>query len=207
MSPSRLEAFSDGVLAIIITIMVLELRVPELAEIGALRDMVPIFLSYLLSFFMVAIYWVNHHHMIKMVKTVNAELLWSNINLLFWISFFPFGTAYLGEHKLTTLSVALYAVVSFMAAAAFFWLRRSIMDTHKGNKDIQEINRQLEAKNFLAIAIYLLAVVVAFFSPVLSIILVVFPGVMYIIPEKRVERVLVAEHIRTLESQEVASRM
>ncbi|MEQ1823809.1 MAG: TMEM175 family protein [Fimbriimonadaceae bacterium] len=207
MSPTRLEAFSDGVLAIIITIMVLEIRPPEQASLAALGALSPILLGYLLSFFMVAIYWVNHHHMVKMVKSVTAEMLWSNINLLFWISLFPFGTAYLGSHRLSPISTLLYSAISFAGAVSFFWLRRTIMKAHRGNHEFALLNKQLELKNLLAIIIYLLAMACSYASPLLSIILVIVPGLMYFVPEKRVERVLIAEHNRKLESQEVASRL
>jgi uncharacterized membrane protein len=207
MSPSRLEAFSDGVLAIIITIMVLEFRPPEDASLSALANLTPLFLSYALSFFMVAIYWVNHHHMIKLVKAVTAEMLWSNINLLFWISFFPFGTAYLGDHHLTPIAMLLYSGISFAAGMSFFWLRRTIMKAHNGNHELVRLNRQLELKNLLAVLIYLMAMATSYASPTLAMILVLVPGIMYFIPERRVEHALVAEQNRKLESQEVASRM
>src|SRR5512138_3917064 len=125
MSKNRLEAFSDGVLAIIITIMVLELKVPRGVELSALKPLLPVFLSYVLSFVYIGIYWNNHHHMLHATKLVSGGILWANLHLLFWLSLFPFATAWMGENHVAPIPTALYGLVLFMAAVAYYLLQRS----------------------------------------------------------------------------------
>src|SRR5262249_17494013 len=130
MKPNRLEAFSDGVIAIIITIMVLELKVPHAPNLSALKGLVPVFLSYLLSYLMVAIYWVNHHHLIHLVQKVDGTILWANMNLLFWLSLMPWVTGYLGENYTASLAALLYSLDALMCAMAFYFLQSTIWCRH-----------------------------------------------------------------------------
>lgn len=167
MNKSRLEAFSDGVLAIIITIMVLELKVPHGDTFAVLRPLLPVFLSYFLSFVYVAIYWNNHHHLFQIVKQVNGATLWANVHLLFWLSLVPFVTAWSGENHFSMMPVALYGVVLFMAAIAYFILTRTLLATHGKNSDL---GRALgnDFKGRISAVIYAVAIPLAFWSPVVA---------------------------------------
>jgi len=187
MKTTRLEAFSDGVLAIIITIMVLELKPPHDPTLGALANLWPTFFAYALSFVMVAIYWVNHHHLIHLVTDVNAVVLWANINLLFWLSLFPWATAYMGQNHMLPFPVALYAAVAVLAAVAFSILRAVIMRQNDGPK-FATIGKLMWKKNVSAIAIYSGAVLAAFFYVPLALVLIALPAAMYFFPEKRIEK-------------------
>ncbi|MEY2878679.1 MAG: hypothetical protein RLZZ15_1059 [Verrucomicrobiota bacterium] len=188
MKSTRLEAFSDGVIAIIITIMVLELKVPRAASLAALRDMWPLFFSYALSFLTVAIYWVNHHHLIHLVKRVNPGVMWANMNLLFWLSLVPFTTAYLGEHHASRLAVAAYGAVATACAISYYVLRHAIACQTHTEEHVSELHRRMLRKNRLAIAIYTGAVAVAYVSPLLALALIMAPAVMYFVPDRQVEK-------------------
>ncbi len=188
MKATRLEAFSDGVIAIIITIMVLELKVPHDPDPAALLKLLPVFLSYVLSFLMVAIYWVNHHHLIHLARKVDAKILWANMNLLFWLSLFPAVTAYLGENHATPLASCLYATVALASGASFYLLRASIACHHLGIPHLAEIHRRLGRKNMTALALYMASVVTAWLCVPLSLLLVTLPAFMYFLPDKNVEQ-------------------
>ncbi|MEY4730199.1 MAG: hypothetical protein RL020_1357 [Pseudomonadota bacterium] len=186
MGTNRLEAFSDGVIAIIITIMVLEMKVPHDASVDALLKLWPVFVSYALSFLIVAIYWVNHHHLLHMLKRVNAKVLWLNNLLLFCMSLMPFVTGYMGENHFTPLSVSIYSGVAFAAALSFLFLRRAIEHSH-GNI-AQDLREHTHRKNMISLSIYLAAIIAAWFWVPLALALLVLPAIMYFLPDKRAEQ-------------------
>src|SRR2546428_12680223 len=159
MRTNRIEAFSDGVIAILITIMVLELKAPHDPTPASLAKMWPTFFAYVLSFIIIAIYWVNHHHLIHLVTRVDSVILWGNINLLFWISLIPWVTVYLGDNHALPFPVALYAAVSVAGAISFFLLRASIArhHDHHHEPEFQRLNKNMTRKNLIALLIYLAA--------------------------------------------------
>ncbi len=186
MQRNRLEAFSDGVLAIIITIMVLEFKVPNGTDWEALSPVLPKFLSYILSFIYVGIYWNNHHHMMHTVEKVNGGILWANLHLLFWLSLVPFVTGWLGENHFAELPLAMYGGVLLMAAIAYYILQNKILSV-KGKNSLL---RQAIGKDFKGKAspiFYSVAIIFSFFIPWISIILYVFVALMWLIPDKRIE--------------------
>jgi uncharacterized membrane protein len=186
---SRIEAFSDGVIAILITIMVLELKVPHEEGLDALRPLLPVFLSYVLSFVYVGIYWNNHHHMFQAVERVNGRVLWANLHLLFWLSLFPFTTGWASETHFTAIAVALYGVNLFMAGLAYWILALSLMNIHP--KD-SALNKALSSnlKEMLSMVIYAVAIGVAFFQPWVSIGLYTVVALTWLIPDMRFERLM-----------------
>lgn len=167
--------------------MVLELKAPHEATLEALLKLWPIFLSYLLSFIIVAIYWVNHHHLFHLAKKADGYMLWANMGLLFWMSFIPFVTAYLGETHGNQLSVFLYASVKLLCSLFYYLLRLSIVAHHRTDTAFLKLHQAMQHKNFLAIAIYISAVVCSFFSITTALILLTLPAVMYFLPDKKVE--------------------
>jgi uncharacterized membrane protein len=189
MGKGRLEAFSDGVIAIIITIMVLELKVPHGDDPAALRPLIPIFLSYVLSFVNVGIYWNNHHHLLQAVRHVNGRTLWANLHLLFWLSLFPFATAWMGENHFAALPVALYGVVLLLAAIAYFILTRTLISQHgKDSALATALGRDLKGK--ISVVIYAVAIPLAFVKPWFACALYVLVAVMWLIPDRRIEKTL-----------------
>ena len=189
MEKNRLEAFSDGVIAIIITIMVLELKVPHAAELADLKELVPVFLSYVLSFIYVGIYWNNHHHMFHSTRKVTGGILWTNLHLLFWLSLFPFTTAWVGENHLAATPVAVYGFVLLMAALAYYLLQRAII-RQQGRDSLLAAAVGKDWKGKLSPALYLAAIPLAFLSPWIASGLYVLVAVMWFIPDRRIERVL-----------------
>jgi uncharacterized membrane protein len=189
MGTQRLEAFSDGVLAIIITIMVLELRVPHATGFQALRPLFPVFLSYVLSFVYVGIYWNNHHHMLHVTERVDGGILWANLHLLFWLSLVPFVTAWMGENHFVSLPMALYGFVLLMAAVAYMILQRAII-ARQGTGSMLEraVGRDLKGK--LSPVVYILAIVVSFIRPWVAGALYVLVALVWLIPDRRIERTL-----------------
>jgi uncharacterized membrane protein len=189
MSKGRLEAFSDGVLAIIITIMVLELKVPHGADVAALRPLFPVFLSYLLSFIYIGIYWNNHHHMLHAATKVTGGILWANLHLLFWLSLVPFVTAWMGENHFAATPVALYGVVLFMAGCAYFILAQTLAAHHgKDSKLARALGK--DVKGITSVVIYAVAIAVASSSPAVAGGLYVVVALMWLVPDRRIERVL-----------------
>ena len=189
MGKDRLAAFSDGAIAIIITIMVLELKVPHGADWAALKSLAPSLVAYVLSFVYLAIYWNNHHHMLHTVTRVDGLILWANSHLLFWLSLIPAATAWMGENFLSPLPTAIYGATLLMPAIAYFLLERAIV--HQQGRDsvlASAIGRDLKGK--LSPLLYAAAIVLAFVSPWLSIALYVLVAVMWLIPDRRIERVL-----------------
>lgn len=189
MGKTRLEAFSDGVIAIIITIMVLELKVPHAADLAALRPIIPVFLSYVLSFIYVGIYWNNHHHLLQAVRYINGYVLWANLHLLFWLSLIPFVTAWMGENYLATLPVALYGIVLFCAAIAYFILTR-VLITYHGKDSPLAIALGRDFKGKISMMCYALAIVIAFVNSWFSCALYVLVAIMWLIPDRRIEKTL-----------------
>jgi len=189
MEKNRLEAFSDGVLAIIITIMVLELKVPHGEDFPALAPLLPVFLSYVLSFIYVGIYWNNHHHMFQSTKNVSGGILWANLHLLFWLSLFPFSTAWIGENHLAALPTAAYGVVLLMAAIAYYVLQQTII-ARQGRDSLLKSALGSDWKGRLSPALYLAAIPLAFVSPWIATGLYTFVALMWLVPDRRIERVL-----------------
>jgi uncharacterized membrane protein len=188
MEKNRLEAFSDGVLAIIITIMVLELKAPHGEDFQALAPLLPVFLSYLLSFIYVGIYW-NNHHMFQSTKNVSGGILWANLHLLFWLSLFPFSTAWIGENHLASLPTAAYGVVLLMAAIAYYVLQQTII-ARQGRDSLLKSALGSDWKGKLSPALYLAAIPLAFVSPWIATGLYTFVALMWLVPDRRIERVL-----------------
>lgn len=190
MEKNRLEAFSDGVLAIIITIMVLDLKVPHATELTDLKPVLPVFLSYVLSFIYVGIYWNNHHHMFHSTRYVTGGILWANLHLLFWLSLFPFTTAWMGENHLASTPAAVYGFVLLMAAMAFYILQRAII-AQQGPHSLLKTAIGKDWKGKLSLVCYFSAIPLAFVDPWIASGLYVFVALMWLVPDRRIERVLV----------------
>lgn len=186
MTSGRLEAFSDGVIAIIITIMVLELHPPPGADISALQPLMPAFLTYLLSFIYLAIYWNNHHHMLKLSERVNGAVLWANMHLLFWLSLIPFATGWMGRNHCAPLPTALYGVSLLMPALAWRLLQGAIV-AHQGPGSRLAVALGTDIKGLLSPLLYLAGIVVAFFTPWLAVALYVVVALMWLVPDRRFE--------------------
>ena len=189
MKKGRLEAFSDGVLAIIITIMVLELKVPHNGDFEALKPLLPVFLSYLGSFVYLAIYWNNHHHLMQIVTNVNGKILWANLNLLFWLSLFPFVTGWMGENSFGKNPVALYGIVLLLAAIAFKILVYNIIKS-EGKGSIAEKSIGKDRKGSISILMYIIGVLISFKYPIVSIGLYILVAIIWLIPDSRIEKKL-----------------
>jgi len=189
MEKNRLEAFSDGVLAIIITIMVLEMKVPHGSSIDALKPMLPVFLTYVLSFIYVGIYWNNHHHLLKATRKVTGAIMWANLHLLFWISLFPFVTGWMGENHLTPGPTAMYGSVMLMAAIAYYVLQNVIIRSEGyDSKLAHALGADLKGK--ASLIMYALGVITALFAPWLAASLYVLVAFIWLIPDRRLERVI-----------------
>jgi uncharacterized membrane protein len=191
MTPSRLEAFSDGVLAIIITIMVLELRVPHQTSVAALAPLVPTFLSYVLSFVNLGIYWNNHHHMLHVTRRVDGAILWANLHLLFWLSLVPFTTAWMGENHFAAVPTAVYGGVLLLAAIAYWILQRTIMAS-QGPASVLATAVGGDLKGKLSPLLYAVAIPLAFIRPWIADAIYVAVALMWLVPDRRIERVIAA---------------
>jgi uncharacterized membrane protein len=189
MQKGRLEAFSDGVIAILITIMVLELKVPHQDTLDALRPLFPVILSYILSFIYLAIYWNNHHHLFQVVHHVNGSILWANLHLLFWLSLIPFVTAWTGENHFSALPVACYGVVMLCAAIAYLILTITLI-AHHGKDSTLAIAIGRDFKGKLSIAIYATAILLAFINSFAAFSLYVVVAIIWLIPDRRIERAI-----------------
>jgi uncharacterized membrane protein len=189
MGKGRLEAFSDGVIAIIITIMVLELKVPHDASITALAPLIPVFLSYVLSFVYVGIYWNNHHHMLHVSKNVTGSILWANLHLLFWLSLFPFATGWMGENHFAAAPSAFYGVVLLMAAVAY-WILQQLIIASQGHDSLLKRAVGSDWKGKLSPLIYAIAIATAFWSQALSQGLYVLVALIWLVPDRRIENIL-----------------
>jgi len=190
MNTSRIEAFSDGVIAIIITIMVLELKVPHGADLTALMPLIPKFMSYVLSFLYVGIYWNNHHHMLHTTRQVTGSILWANLNLLFWLSMFPIVTDWVGENPAASVPTACYGIVLMLAAVAYWLLQRMII-AMQGAQSLLKRAVGHDWKGKISPALYALGIGVAFWSPRSSQALYLFVALLWFIPDRRIENALV----------------
>ena len=189
MTKGRLEAFSDGVLAIIITIMVLELKVPHEPTFEALGDLLPVFVSYVLSFVLIGTYWNNHHHMLQAAKVINGRVLWANLLLLFWLSLFPFATAWMGENNFAAVPTAIYGVVQVLAAVSYTVLAQVLVRVPGQPPALaEELGRDIKGR--LSLASYLVAIPVALVAPLVG--LAIYFGVvaLWFVPDRRMERAI-----------------
>lgn len=189
MGKGRLEAFSDGVIAIIITIMVLEIKVPHETNWEALRPLLPIFLSYVLSFLYVGIYWNNHHHLLHVVRHINGSVLWANLHLLFWLSLIPFVTGWMGENHFSALPVAFYGAVLLLAATAYYILTRVLLAAHDRDSTLAAALHQ-GFKEKISVLLYAVAIPLALLTPYLSCALYFLVAILWLIPDRRIERTL-----------------
>ncbi|SRR5216683_1608278 len=189
MGKGRLEAFSDGVVAIIITIMVLELKTPHGSDLAALQQLVPVFLSYLLSFVYIGIYWNNHHHLFQASKHVNGRILWANLHLLFWLSLVPFVTNWMGESSFAALPVAIYGVVLLLAGCAYTLLTRVLVSRH-GKESTLATAVGADRKGMASLVLYALAIPIAFVDPRIACAIYTIVAMIWLIPDRRIERLL-----------------
>jgi uncharacterized membrane protein len=196
MHKGRLEAFSDGIIAILITIMVLELKVPHQDNLDALRPLLPVILSYILSFIYLAIYWNNHHHLFQVVHHVNGNILWANLHLLFWLSLVPFVTAWTGENHFSALPVAFYGLVLLCAAIAYLILTTALI-AHHGKDSTLAIAIGRDFKGKLSIAIYATAILLAFINSFVAFSLYIVVAIIWLIPDRRIERAIRSRSDRT----------
>jgi uncharacterized membrane protein len=192
VSKSRLEAFSDGVLAIIITIMVLELHIPHGGEMGALRPILPILLTYLLSFVYIGIYWNNHHHLLHATRQVRGSVLWANLHLLFWLSLLPFATGWMGASGFAPDPTALYGMVLLMSGIAYWILVRTII---AGEGEISLVRKAVGAdrKGFVSVVMYAIAIPSGLFAPWIAHLIYILVALMWLVPDRRIEKVLASE--------------
>jgi uncharacterized membrane protein len=189
MNKNRMEAFSDGVLAIIITIMVLEMKVPHGTDFAALRPLLPVFLTYVLSFIYLGIYWNNHHHMLHATQHVSGAILWANLHLLFWLSLFPFVTGWMGENHFAAMPTALYGVVLLMAAVAYWILQQAIIVRH-GRESVLAKAVGSDFKGKISPVLYVIAIFAAFFAPWVAGAIYILVAAMWLVPDRRIERTL-----------------
>jgi uncharacterized membrane protein len=189
MTKGRLEAFSDGVIAVIITIMVLELKVPHDASWSALAPVAPVFLTYLLSFVFIGIYWSNHHHLLQAVQHINGKVLWANLHLLFWLSLTPFVTGWMGENRFAAVPAAMYGVVLLFAAIAYFILARALLSIHAPDS-VLATALGADFKGKISMVIYLLAIPLAFVRSWLACGLYILVAVMWLVPDRRIEKTI-----------------
>jgi uncharacterized membrane protein len=187
MGKSRLEAFSDGVLAIVLTIMVLELKVPHEISFEALLKLWPIFLSYLLSFVYIGIYWNNHHHMLHTCQKVTGSILWANLNLLFWLSLVPFSTGWLGENHFASAPTLLYGVILFLAGVSYWILQQTIIRSQGPNSLLKKAVGK-DFKGYSSQGLYILAIAISFWAPYVSLAIYTSIALWWIIPDRRIEK-------------------
>ncbi|MDG5491585.1 TMEM175 family protein [Psychroserpens sp. SPM9] len=191
MKTGRLEAFSDGVLAIVITIMVLEMKAPEDTTFNGLLTVAPVFISYLISFIYLGIYWNNHHHLMQVTKKVNGKILWANLHLLFWLSLIPFITSWVGEHGhyYEALPVATYGFVLLMCAIAYFILESVLKKHHDDNYALKKLTTS-KVKDYLSLGLYLIALPLAYVNTWCSVVCYVLVAIIWIMPEKKLEELM-----------------
>ncbi len=190
MNKTRLETFSDGVLAIIITIMVLDIRIPHNADWSSLKEIYPYFMGYALSFVFVGIYWGNHHHLFHTFQNVNAGIIWSNLNLLFWLSLVPIATRWMGENHFAKNPVIFYAALLFMCGIAFAILQNCIQRVNRNNELLNRAFQRVMRKSIFSVICYILAIAAAYYNTLFSGLLFVLVSISWIIPDKNIERAL-----------------
>ncbi len=189
MNKTRLEAFSDGVLAIIITIMVLEMKTPDGTDFKSLLKLFPVFISYVLSFIYVGIYWNNHHHMMHTVKKVTGGILWANLHLLFWLSLVPFATAWIGEHHFAAFPMLFYGFILLMCGVSYNILQSIIIKTH-GNDSLlfKAVGKDIKGK--ISVVLYIIAILSTYYHELISAVIYILVALMWLIPDKRIEKLL-----------------
>lgn len=192
MGKGRLEAFSDGVLAIIITIMVLEMKVPHGDSLASLKPLLPVFMSYILSFVYIGIYWNNHHHMLHVTRQVNGRALWANIHLLFWLSLVPFVTGWMGENNFAKLPVTLYGFVLMMAGVAYYILAHTLAGLHGKDSTLAKALGK-DRKGILSVVLYAIGIALCFINPWLGFFIYVCVAVIWFVPDTRIEKILAAD--------------
>jgi uncharacterized membrane protein len=203
MTTGRMEAFSDGVIAIIITIMVLEMKIPHGSSLSALEPVLPVFLGYVLSFLYVGIYWNNHHHMLHACNAVTGGILWANLHLLFWLSLFPFTAGWMGENHFTALPTALYGLVLLMAGIAYVLLQQTIIRAQGPDSLLKKaIGRDWKGK--LSPLLYVLAIFITFRSPSIAQAILLAAALIWLIPDRRIEKSLAVERVQGSKSDETA---
>lgn len=191
MNKTRLEAFSDGVIAIIITIMVLEIKVPESTDWEEIKSLIPKGISYILSFLFVAIYWGNHHHLLDTAKKITSFIIWANMNLLFWLSLIPFATAWIGENHFEKITVAVYAIIALACGIAYSILQYAIEKSYLHNSQLKTIIKKQKSKGIISIIAYVSAIPIALYiNPILSISIFFVISIIWIIPDKNIEKAL-----------------
>jgi uncharacterized membrane protein len=193
MGKGRVEAFSDGVLAIIITVMLLEIKIPHSNELSSLKPLIPVFMSYILSFIYVGIYWNNHHHLMHTVQHVNGKVLWANTHLLFWLSLIPFATGWMGENNFPKWAVVLYGAILLMCGAAYSILAQTLIKLHGKNSTIATAIGS-DTKGKLSLALYISAIALSFINPWIGLAIYAFVAAMWVIPDKRIEKKLMQQH-------------
>ncbi len=187
LKSNRLEAFSDGVLAIIITIMVLEFKIPKTTELSSLAPMLPVFVSYILSFITIAIYWNNHHHLFSAVETINGKVMWANMMLLFWLSLLPFATAWMGENNFTKWPVFVYGLIVICCGLSYFLLTKALMKIHD-NESALVLAITKNKKEQFTILIYLCGIGACFFNPFIALGIYFIATLLWFIPDRRIEQ-------------------
>lgn len=190
MTKSRLEAFSDGVIAIIITIMVLELKIPHDASWHTLIELWPVFLCYIVSFTYLGIYWVNHHHLLHTIQEVRGGILWANLHLLFWLSLMPFATAWMGENHFERNTVIVYAMVANLCGLGYYILLMIIKISNRGNVAMLDVFRKQSKKGMLSVVFNTLAIPAAFIYPALSGAMIILVAIMWLVPDKNIEKTM-----------------
>ena len=190
MNKTRLEAFSDGVLAIIITIMVLELKIPHGSDWKELRELIPTFISYGLSFSYIGIYWGNHHHLLHSVKHVTSGMMLANLNLLFWLSLVPFSTAWMGENHFDTNTVALYGMVLLLCGTGYYILQQVVERNSKDSEALKEAFKMSDRKGMISLVLYIASIPLAYVNPYISFAIFIGTSIMWLIPDKNIEKAL-----------------
>lgn len=190
MEKNRLEAFSDGVLAIIITIMVLELKVPHGGDWATLKPLLPVFVSYVMSFMFIGVYWGNHHHLLHVVKRVSSSIMLANLHLLFWLSLVPFATGWMGENHFEPFTVAMYGGLMLMCGFSYDLLRRAIENCNSDNARLTEVMRKQATKGWISLAAYASGIPLAYFMPAISVAIFFVVSIMWLIPDKNIERIM-----------------
>ena len=190
MNKNRLEAFSDGVIAIIITIMVLEIKTPHDTSWMALREQLPVFLSYLLSFVFIGIYWGNHHHLISVLNHVNAAIIWANLNLLFWLSLIPFATGWMGENEFAQNTVVLYAILLLICGISFTILQVCVEKLTKNNPNLVLAFSRVAQKGIFSLISYSIAIILAYYNTLFSAIIFCVVAIRWLIPDKNIEKAI-----------------
>lgn len=188
MTKTRVEAFSDGVIAIIITIMVLEMKVPHEASWAALEKLWPVFVSYVFSFLMLGIYWGNHHHLIHSIKEVNGGVMWANLHLLFWLSLIPFATGWMGENHFDAKTIAVYALLLNLCGVAYYILLKVIQNCNRSNETFRVVLEKQSRKGILSLVLYTLAIPAAFLHPAIAGALIIVIAIMWLIPDRNIEK-------------------